>query len=56
MEQDHERGIMPIRVLTKELVLDIIESYGQVTKLNLSTNGKRHFIDDWSVMKLTIPY
>ena len=31
---------MPIRVLTTELVHDIIESYGQITKLNLSTNGE----------------
>lgn len=31
---------MPIRVLTLELVRDIVESYGQVTKLNLSTNGE----------------
>ncbi|CAM9321865.1 unnamed protein product [Scytosiphon promiscuus] len=29
---------MPIRELSEELVLDIVESYGQITKLNLSTN------------------
>ncbi|CAM9099505.1 unnamed protein product [Hapterophycus canaliculatus] len=29
---------MPIRELSEELVLDIAESYGQITKLNLSTN------------------
>lgn len=31
---------MPIRVLTVELVQEIIESYGQIRKLNLSTNGE----------------
>lgn len=31
---------MPIRELSVDLVLDIIESYGQITKLNLSTNGE----------------
>ncbi|CAN0183705.1 unnamed protein product [Ectocarpus sp. 12 AP-2014] len=29
---------MPIRELSAELVSDIVESYGQITKLNLSTN------------------
>lgn len=31
---------MPIRELSLELVHDIVESYGQITKLNLSTNGE----------------
>lgn len=31
---------MPIRELSVDLVLDIVESYGQITKLNLSTNGE----------------
>lgn len=31
---------MPIRELSVELVSDIVESYGQITKLNLSTNGE----------------
>lgn len=32
---------MPISELSVELVLDIVESYGQITKLNLSTNGEQ---------------
>lgn len=32
--------VMPIRLLSLELVRDIVESYGQITKLNLSSNGE----------------
>lgn len=35
---------MPILELTGELVQQIIDSYGQIRKLNLSTNGESsHF-------------
>ena len=33
---------MPIRELSLELVHEIVESYGQITKLNLSTNGEMY--------------
>lgn len=37
---------MPIHEFSEELVLDIVESYGQITKLNLSTNGKSELSRD----------
>lgn len=32
---------MPIRTLTQDLVREIIDSHGQITKLNLSNNGEK---------------
>lgn len=40
---------MPIRELSLELVHDIVESYGQITKLNLSTNGETALLSSTSV-------